>query len=138
MAIQVDPVNAQQIDVVEVEERQRSIEGFEKVFGGVFDDDFGLDNQAIAGEERKNFAQLDFGGTVGTGGFDVSDPEINGTANCGFEIFLVGFGNLFFGEIAPGVLVPHSATGKDGHLQVGTSEAAVLHGSEWMERGRSG
>ncbi len=124
--------------MVEVEEGERSIEGFEKFGGAVFDDDFGLDDEAIAGQEGEDFSELNFGGAVGTGGFDVVDPEIHGAADGGFEVLLVGFGDLVCGEIVPFVLIPHSATGEDGHLQVGASEAAVLHGSKVRGEGSIG
>ncbi|MFM2432642.1 MAG: hypothetical protein RLZZ511_3856 [Cyanobacteriota bacterium] len=44
VAIGVDAVDGEQIDVIEVEQLERSLEGFAEDFWGVGDDDFSLDD----------------------------------------------------------------------------------------------
>ena len=85
-------MDAEEINVVEFEQGKRSIEGFEEVFRGIFDDDFSLDNQAIAREEGKNFAELDFGSAISSGGFNVVYSEIDGTTNGASRFFWLASG----------------------------------------------
>lgn len=75
VAVEVDAVDAEEVDVVEVEEFKRSVEGFEKFLRIFKNDDFSLDNDLVAGQGGQNFAELNFGGAVGSGGFDVGDAK---------------------------------------------------------------
>ncbi len=75
VTVEVDAVDAEEIDGVKVEELERSVEGVEEFFWIFKDDDFGLDNELFAGKLGKDFAELNFGGAVGSGGFDVGDAK---------------------------------------------------------------
>jgi hypothetical protein len=103
------------------------LEGFEEGCGALLDGDFGLDNQLLPGHQGQDFAELHLGGAIGAGGFDVGDAEIESASDGGFEVLLVGFGYVLFGDVLPTVLVAHAAAGEDGHLEVGTTEAAIKH-----------
>ncbi len=98
-----------------MEKLEGTIEGGQKFFGGVFDDNFGLDDELVAGQLGQDLAELEFGGTIGAGGFDVINAELEGAANGGFEVVLIVGGDLAEVEVLPALLIAHAATGEDGH-----------------------
>jgi hypothetical protein len=57
----------------------------------------------------------------------VIDPDLQGTPDTGFQVFLTLIGDAVGLLIDPTVLITHSPAGEDGHIETGSAKATCYH-----------
>jgi len=134
----VDAVKREEVDVFEAEVGEGLFEGLEKL-GGIFGrGDLGLHEHLVARQAREDAAELHLGGAVAAGCFDVIDAAGEGALDAGFEVGLVGGGDVGRGDVLPLVLVAHAAAGEDGHGELGAAETTIDHAARKKGEERRG
>ena len=134
----VDAVEGEEVHVIEFQVGHGLLEDLEEGGAGGLGGDLGLHDHFVARELGEEVTELHFGSAVAAGGLDVVDAELEGAVDAGFEIFLVGAGDVLRRDILPFVLVAHAATGDDGDLQTGPAKATVFHPGKVNGVGRRG
>ena len=124
----VDPMERQQIDVIQLQVGHRFLERGEEVPGSSVGCDLGLDDDFVAGQGGEQVPQLHFGGAIAARGFNVVDAEFEGAMDGGLKVGLVVGRNFGRRHILPLELIAHAAAGKDGHLEFSAAETTVFHG----------
>jgi hypothetical protein len=123
----VEAVQPEQIDILELQPRQRLVEvGYELLRVGL-GGDLRLDDQVLPRVLRQDHAQLPFTAAVATGGLDVVDAQLQRPRDRRLHVPMA-FGIDFVERLVfPAILVAHPPGGEDGHLKFGAAEASVLH-----------
>jgi CheY-like chemotaxis protein len=131
-------VQGEEVHVVQAEHFQGGLEGAQELGGVLGGADLGLHQDAVARQGGKDAAELHLGGAVAAGRFDVVDAAGEGALDAGFEVGLVGGGDVGRGDILPFVLVAHAAAGEDGHGELGATETAINHAARKKGEERRG
>src|SRR4051794_9511421 len=123
----IDPVQRQQINMVESEILHRLVERPQELLWIFEWRHFRLYNDLFPWQTRKHAPELHLRTPVATSGFDMVDAQLHRPMNRRFEIRLILRRDLPRRHILPLVLVPHASAREDWHPQLGAAKATVLH-----------
>ena len=113
--------------VIQLQQAHAVVECLAEFLSGFARRHFGLYDDLFAIKFWQDPAQLELGSSIATRCFNMVDTQLDRSSDRGLQIGLTLVRNAFCLLIFPRMLVSHSTTRKDGHLQFGSTKSAVNH-----------
>ncbi len=123
----IDPVQREEIDVLQTQILHRPIKCLEELPGAGHRGHLGLDDDFVPRQRGQDAPQLHFRGAIAARCFDMVNPPVESPMDDGLQIVLIFGRNVSGWDILPFKLVTHAAAGINGQAEFGPAKTSVFH-----------